>query len=65
MFFFEFFDSTLNIDKFLLAGKERVAKAADFDFDFFEGGAGGKFVAAGASNGAVIEILRMNPLFHR
>ena len=37
---FEFIDAPSGIDKFLLAGEERVAGGADADLDVFAGGPG-------------------------
>ncbi len=61
----EFVHSTGSVNKFLLAGVERVAGAANFGMQFCLSGAGGKTVAAGAGYFGIRVIFRMNSLLHK
>ena len=63
VFLLEAFDAAGGIDEFLLAGVERVADAADFDFDVLEGGAGFEGIAAGAADLGEI-VLGVEFFFH-
>jgi hypothetical protein len=47
-----------------LAGKERMAIAADFHPEFLLGGTGGEFIAAGTNDYGIIKVLGMYFLFH-
>lgn len=59
-FFFEFVDSSFDVNEFLLAGEERVTLVANLDFDFVESGAGGEFVATGTGYLTIVVVVGMN-----
>lgn len=59
----EFINTTCRINKFLFAGKERMAFGADTDFVLLAGGFDVPSGTAGASNDG-ITVLGMNFLFH-
>ncbi len=61
---FEFVDSTGDIQKILLAGKERVAVRANFNMEFLFGGTRGKGVAAGTNDFGICEICWVKVFFH-
>ena len=59
----EFVNTTGGIDKFLLAGKERMAFGADSNLGFRTGGFDVPDFSAGAGDDRIF-ILRMNIFFH-
>jgi len=61
----KFFHPAQSIDKLHFTGKKRVAGGTDFHADLSFGRTGGKTVAAGAGNDAVIVIGWMNLGFHK
>src|SRR5579863_7192778 len=65
IFLSEALDATSGVDQLLLAGEERVAVGADFDFKSvaLDGGTGGEIVAAGAVHRDGV-IVGVNTGFH-
>ena len=63
IFLAEALDPTGRVDKFLFAGKERMALGADFNPDVFPGGTGFHHISTCALNGRLL-IFRMNFRFH-
>ena len=60
----EFLDASGGIDELLAAGVERMALAADFNFDLGHGGADGKSISAGAGDLGLGMIIRVYIFLH-
>ena len=56
-------NTSTGVNQLLLAGIERVALGANFNLDILLGGAGGKGVTAGATDGSLL-VLRMDAFSH-
>ena len=59
----ETINASTGVNQLLLAGIERVALGANLNTDVLLGGAGGKSVTAGATNGGLL-VVRMDAFFH-
>ena len=58
-FFVKFIDSSLNVNEFVLTCEERVTFGTDFDVNFVDGGAGGKFVATSTRDLTIVIVGRV------